>query len=56
MQVKFEQTRQQQIEVALWLAGTGEVTPAVHDAITRNSLSFAAALITREKSDAYLRN
>lgn len=56
MQVKFEQTREQQIEVALWIAGTGDVTPAVRDAWNRNSLSFAAALISREMSDAFCRN
>ncbi len=54
--IKWQQTEQEKIEVALWVAGKGDVTPAVQDALTRNSLTFGAALITREVSDGYRRN
>jgi hypothetical protein len=56
MQVKFKQTREQQTEIMLWQAGKGPITPAVRDALTRNGLTFGAALITREVSDGYRRN
>lgn len=56
MPIKFSQTREQQIEVMLWVAGKGPVTSAVRDAWTRNGLTFGAALITRRYSDGYARN
>lgn len=56
MPIKFPQTKEQQIEVMLWVAGTGPVTAAVRDAWTRNGLTFGAALITRRYSDGYARN
>ena len=56
MQIKFEQTRQEEIEVAEWLAGIGPVTSAVQDATTRFGITFGAALITRKYSDGYVRN
>lgn len=56
MQIKFEQTREQQIEVAEWLAGSGPFTPAVHDAVVRNGLTFGAALITRQASETFRNN
>jgi hypothetical protein len=56
MPIKWAQTEQEKIEVALWVANKGPVTPAVQDAWTRTSLTFGAALITREVSDAYRRN
>lgn len=56
MQIKFEQTRQAQIEVAEWIAGIGEVTAAVRDAWLRNGLTFGAALITRQVSGTFRNN
>lgn len=56
MQIKFEQTETQKIEVALWIAGKGPATPAVHNLLLRCGLTFGAALITREVSDGYRRN
>ncbi len=56
MPIKWSQTRQEQIEVAEWIAGTGPVTKAVQDATIRYGVTFGAALITRRYSDAYTRN
>jgi hypothetical protein len=56
MPIKWAQTLQEKIEVAEWTAGFGPVTAAVRDAWLRTGLTFGAALITREASDAYLRN
>lgn len=54
--IKWEQTRQEKIEVAEWIAGTGPVTEAVQDATRRFGLTFGAALITRRFSDGYKTN
>lgn len=56
MPIKWAQTRQQQTEVAEWIAGFGPVTPAVQDATMRFGVTFGAALITRKFSDGFLQN
>lgn len=56
MPIVWKQTRQEKIEVAEWVAGIGEHTKAVSDAITRNGLTFGAALTTRKFSHNFLRN
>jgi hypothetical protein len=56
MPIKWAQTRQEQTEVAEWIAGTGPVTQAVQDATIRFGVTFAAALITRKHSDQFRRN
>ena len=56
MPIKWPQTRQDQIEVAEWMAGTGPITPAVQDATFRYGITFGAALITRKWSDGYRYN
>lgn len=47
MPVLFEQTRQEKLEVMLWIGGQGPETPAVRKAIVRMYLTFGIALITR---------
>lgn len=56
MPIRWQQTIQQKIEIALWIAGRGPVTPAVTDAWMRNGVTFGIALITRKMSHTYLRN
>lgn len=56
MPIKWAQTRQEQIEVAEWVAGAGPVTQAVQEATRRYGVTFGAALITRKFSDAFRRN
>jgi len=56
MPIKWSQSRQDQIEVAEWMAGTGPVTAAVQDATLRYGVTFGAALITRKWSDGFKNN
>lgn len=56
MHIKWQQTRQEQTEVAEWISGKGPVTKAVQDATTRYGITFGAALITRRYSDGYKTN
>lgn len=56
MPIIWKQTKQEKIEVMEWAAGVGEHTAAVADAITRNGLTFGAALITRKFSDNFPNN
>ena len=56
MPIKWAQTKEEQIQVAEWLAGCGPVTSAVVDAVVRQRITFGAALITRKFSDGYRRN
>jgi hypothetical protein len=56
MPIKWPQTRQDAIEVAEWIAGTGPVTRAVQEATVRYGVTFGAALITRKHSEGFARN
>lgn len=53
MPIKWAQTEQEKIEIALWVGGQGDATPLVRAAITRTGLTLGAALITREASDGF---
>ena len=56
MPIVWKQTKEQKIEVMQWIAGVGEHTAAVSDAIMRNGLTFGAALVTRKFSDSFNKN
>lgn len=56
MQIKWQLTKQEQIEIMEWVAGIGPITPAVKEATIRYGVTFGAALITRNASDGFLRN
>ena len=56
MKIKYKMSRQDEIEVAEWIAGKGPVTPAVQEATRRYGLTFGAAIITREASDGFSKN
>lgn len=48
MPIKWQQTKQEQLEVMQYFTGQGPETKAVRDATFRYKLTFGVAMITRE--------